>query len=114
MLKYFLNLGGFTGKIAKVIEFSPSDFTLSYDFDVGNLGGMKGESSFYAYTVGYSSYGESFSDTAVSFGDYNAFESLYSFFGTFDNLERNLNGVADVERRLFKFSFSICSIIFMT
>ena len=60
---------------------------------------MKGESSFYAYTVGYSSYGESFSDTAVPLGDYDAFESLYSFFGTFDNLERNLNGVADVERR---------------
>ena len=60
---------------------------------------MKGESSYYAYTVGYSSYGESFSDTAVSLGDYDAFESLYSLFGTFDNLERNLNGVAYVERR---------------
>ena len=63
-LKDFFDLSRFTGKITKIIEFSPSDFTSSYDLDVGNLRGMKGERSFNADTVRNSSDGESLSDTA--------------------------------------------------
>ena len=91
---YLLNLRGFTGTASQIIELSASDFTLSHDLDMVDLGRMQGESSFHADTVRNLSDGEGLSDGAVSASDDDTVERLKSFLVTFDDLNVNLYAVA--------------------
>ncbi len=93
----------YAGKSAQIVELSSSYLTALNDGDCRDFGGMQGESSFYAYAERKSAYGETFSYAAVLFSDYDPFEILYSFLGSFNNLKAYFNGVAHVERGNFLF-----------
>ena len=58
---------------------------------------MQGESTLDADAVGSTTNGESLADRAIAASDDDALKGLQTLTGTFDNLNLNADGVADVE-----------------
>lgn len=83
--------------VAQIVQLRSSDLTVTNDVDMVDLGRMKGERSFNAYSERKTSYGKRFSYAAVLERDDDAFERLQSFSVAFNDLDPHLNGVADAE-----------------
>ena len=58
---------------------------------------MQREGTLNAYAIGSATNGESFTHGTVAAGDNDAFKRLETLTGTFNNLNLNADGVADVE-----------------
>ena len=104
----FLDLCGFTGKSAQIVKLRATDFTLSYDLYLFNIGRMNRESLFNAYAVGNTSYGEGFGNATVFLSDNGAFENLNSFSCTLFNSVVNRNGVTDIDYGYLLFELLVC------
>ncbi len=85
LLFCFLDFRSLSRKTSQIIEFSSSYLTCSYNGHVRNLGGMDGETAFYAYAERKTANGKRFADTAVFLCDDNALEVLDSLLAALDN-----------------------------
>ena len=92
----FLDLRILADLVAEVIELSASNFTASNNLDLFDVRGMYGESLFDADTVGNTSYGEGFGNSAAVLRDYSALKELNSLARTLFDLVINLDGITDI------------------
>ena len=93
----FLDLSSLTLQIAQIVELSTANLTLADNLNVIYTGGMHGESTLNADTVGNTADGERLTDAAIALGDNSTFKRLQTLAATFNYLHENANGVTDVE-----------------
>lgn len=110
-LPTFADTGSFACKAAQVIQFCTANNAAARYFDFSQTRGVYQEGTFYAYTVGNTTYCEGFADTAVVTADNDAFKYLDTFAVTFDDLYVYLYGIAraevgDVVAKLFIFEYA--------
>lgn len=89
--QFFFDSSSLTGQIAQVVEFGAADVTVALNFDAGNQRRIELECTFHTFTAGNLTNGESRVQTAVANGDDNAFESLNTLAGTFNDVDVNDN-----------------------
>ena len=95
----FLDLGSLALQRTQVVQLGAADLTTTDHFDVINAGGMQRERTLDAYAIRGAANGERFADGAVATGDDGAFKGLKTLAGTFDDLDLNADGIANVELR---------------
>ena len=92
-----LKTSGFTTEVTEIIEFRATDIAEDDDFDLRDLGGMNGEGSFDAATVGNFTNGKRLAGAASATTDDGTFKNLNTFFVTFFDGAVNTNGIAGEE-----------------
>lgn len=91
--------GCFALEIAEVVEFCASDTATGDDFDLVDHGGVDGEGTLDADTVGVFADGERLADAAVLFGDADTLEKLDALFFAFADTDVDTEGIASAKRR---------------
>ncbi len=91
------DLRSLTGPVAKVIELSPANNTVANDLDMADTGAVVGEGSLNTDAVAYAANGEGLADAAALHLDDDAFKVLKPLAVTFNDLDVNTHGVADLE-----------------
>ena len=104
----FLNLRCLTYTVTQIVQLGTSYLTGADGVNLGNVGGVDGESLLNAYAVGNTSYGEGLGDTAAVLSDNGAFEHLDSFLVTLFDLVVHANGVTNVDRGNLILQLLVC------
>ena len=106
----FLNLCSLTDSVSEVVKSCSANLTLSDNFDLLNIGRMKGPGLLNAYAVGNLTYGEGLTVRSVLSLDNGSLEDLNSGLLALYDTVVNLNGITYVELsnfalKLFVFNF---------
>ena len=104
------NLSCLTDSVSEVVKLSTSYLTLSDNFDLLNIGRMKGPGLLNAYAVGDLTYGEGLTVRSVLSLDNGSLEDLNSGLLALYDAVVNLNGITYAELsnfalKLFVFNF---------
>ena len=96
-LDEFLNLGALTNSVAEIVELGATDITAADNLDLRDTGAVDREDTLDALAGLDTADGESLLDAGTASRDHDALELLDTLIVALDDLNRNFNGIADVE-----------------
>ncbi len=95
----FFDSGCFTSPLSQVVQLGASDVTAALDCDFFNAGRIDQEDTLDADALEYAANGNCFADSGTTAFDDYAFVALDALFGTFNDFDEDLDGVANIHLR---------------
>jgi hypothetical protein len=93
----FPDFGGFTDLVPDIVELGPPYPAGTYQFNLGNPGGMEGKYPFNPDAVGVFPHHKGLAYPGIFYGDYKSFINLDPFILAFHNLEVDFYRIPHLE-----------------